>query len=148
MSKPFDLVVIGGGPAGSAAAITAARGGARVVQLEKGMLPRQRVCGEFVSPESLQLISFLLRDHELLAGSQNIPITRLFVDDEVLILPVAPAGASITRYDLDEALWQAAIASGVECRQQAQVRRIIPGPTFRVETADESFEAKAVMNAA
>jgi flavin-dependent dehydrogenase len=147
MSKPFDLVVIGGGPAGSAAAITAARGGARVVQLEKGMLPRQRVCGEFVSPESLQLISFLLRDHELLAGSQNIPITRLFVDDEVLTLPIAPAGASITRFDLDAALWQASKGSGVDCRQQVQVQTIESGSSFRVETTNGSFEAKAVMNA-
>src|SRR3954464_2836651 len=147
MSKTFDLVVIGGGPAGSAAAITAARGGARVLQFEKGTLPRQRVCGEFVSPESLELISALLGDHELLAGSQQIPITRIFVDDEVLTLPVAPAGASITRHDLDDALWQAAIASGVDCRQQVQVRAIAPGVTFRVETADESFETKAVMNA-
>src|SRR4051794_14967155 len=147
MSKTFDLVVIGGGPAGSAAAITAARGGASVLQLEKGALPRQRVCGEFVSPESLQLISFLLGNHDLLAGSQQIPITRIFVDDEVLTLPVAPAGASITRYDLDEALWQASIASGVECRQQVQVRGINPGSKFRVETKDEFFEAKAVMNA-
>src|SRR3982751_2105725 len=147
MSKTFDLVVIGGGPAGSAAAITAARGGASVLQLEKGALPRQRVCGEFVSPESLELISFLLGNHDLLAGSQQIPITRIFVDDEVLTLPVAPAGASITRYDLDEALWQASIASGVECRQQVQVRGIKAGPRFRVETEDESFEAKAVMNA-
>ena len=147
MSNRFDLVVIGGGPAGSAAAIIAARGGASVLQLEKGTLPRQRVCGEFVSPESLELISFLLGDHELLAGSQQIPITRIFVDDEVLTLPVAPAGASITRYDLDDALWQASIASGVDCRQQTQVRAIRSGATFRVETTDDSFEAKAVMNA-
>ena len=148
MSKTFDLVVIGGGPAGSAAAITAARGGATVLQLEKGTLPRQRVCGEFVSPESLELISVLLGDHELLAGSQNIPVTTIFVDDEVLTLPIAPAGASITRFDLDAALWQASKESGVDCRQQVQVRAIDSGSSFRVETTNGPFEAKAVMNAA
>ena len=34
-----------------------------------------------------------------------------------------------------------------DCRQQVQVRAIAPGVTFRVETADDSFETKAVMNA-
>jgi electron transfer flavoprotein-quinone oxidoreductase len=38
----FDLVVIGGGPAGTSAAITAARGGARVLLLERGKCPRNR----------------------------------------------------------------------------------------------------------
>ena len=147
MNKHFDLVVIGGGPAGSAAAITAARSGARVLQLERGVLPRQRVCGEFVSSESLQVLSDLIGEHELLGDSQRISVNRIFVDDEVLTLPISPAAASITRYDLDAALWQAAVASGVECRQQVQVRAVKRGAAFVVETADQTFESTAVINA-
>src|SRR5437870_3338327 len=48
-SSMFDLIVVGGGPAGSAAAITAVRGGARVLVLERGRFPRHKVCGEFES---------------------------------------------------------------------------------------------------
>ena len=48
----FDLIVIGGGPAGCAASIIAARSGATVLQLERGRFPRHKVCGEFVSAES------------------------------------------------------------------------------------------------
>lgn len=147
MNKRFDLIVIGGGPAGSAAAITAARSGARVLQLERGVLPRQRVCGEFVSSESLQVLSGLIGNHQLLGDSRRIPTNRIFVDDEVLTLPIAPAAASITRFDLDAALWQASGESGVDCRQQVQVRATRRDNEFRIETADEIFPASAVINA-
>jgi len=56
----WDLVVIGGGPAGASAAMTAARAGIQVLLLEKGNFPRHKVCGEFVSGESLQLLESLL----------------------------------------------------------------------------------------
>ncbi|NEX47861.1 geranylgeranyl reductase family protein [Rhodobacter sp. ETT8] len=46
MPQPgFDVLVIGAGPAGSAAAITAARGGLRVALLDKAAFPREKLCG-------------------------------------------------------------------------------------------------------
>ena len=65
----FDLAIIGGGPAGTSAAITSARAGARVLLLERGRLPRQRVCGEFVSSESIGLLGDLLNTSELRSRS-------------------------------------------------------------------------------
>ena len=66
-----DLIVIGGGPAGTSAAITCARSGAHVLLLERGRFPRQKVCGEFVSAESLALLDDLLapQDKRLLTVS-------------------------------------------------------------------------------
>ena len=43
--------ILGGGPAGSAAALAALRQGAPVRVIEKSRLPRHKVCGEFFSPE-------------------------------------------------------------------------------------------------
>jgi flavin-dependent dehydrogenase len=51
-----DLIVAGGGPAGTAAAITAVRLGARVLLLERGRFPRYKVCGEFVSGEAFNVL--------------------------------------------------------------------------------------------
>ena len=70
----YDLIVIGAGPGGCATAITAASSGAKVLLLERGRFPRHKVCGEFVSAESLQLLERLLKteDHKLISSAPRI----------------------------------------------------------------------------
>jgi geranylgeranyl reductase family protein len=45
----FDAIVVGGGPAGSAAAITLARGGLKTALLDKAAFPRHKLCGGLIS---------------------------------------------------------------------------------------------------
>ena len=47
----FDVIIVGGGPAGSSAAIHSAARGARVLLAEQKRFPREKLCGEFISPE-------------------------------------------------------------------------------------------------
>jgi flavin-dependent dehydrogenase len=107
----YDLIVMGAGPAGSSAAITAAQAGAKVLLLEKGRFPKHKVCGEFVSAESLDLLAKLLVvDHlPLLQEAIRIPQSQLFLDGRILRAEINPAAASITRFDLDFALWRSAV---------------------------------------
>ncbi|HEX8746035.1 MAG TPA: FAD-dependent oxidoreductase, partial [Pyrinomonadaceae bacterium] len=49
----YDVVVAGAGPAGSSAAIHLSRLGARVLLVEQKRFPREKLCGEFISPECL-----------------------------------------------------------------------------------------------
>ena len=145
----YDLIIIGGGPAGTAAAITGARGGARVLLLERGILPRHKVCGEFVSAESLELLGTLLASthSSLLHDAVRISSSRVFLDGRVLRTPIRPAAASIARLDLDFALWESAVRAGVDARQQTVVQSVTgPGP-FRVATSDGDVEGTAVINA-
>jgi flavin-dependent dehydrogenase len=145
----YDLVVIGGGPAGSAAAITAARVGFKVLLLERGRFPRQKVCGEFVSAESLQLLGSLLSHSDicLLDEAVRISRTRIFADRRILQGPVDPPAASIARIELDPALWRAAAASGVEGREQTTVNKVTGDGPFAVSTTCGDFEARTVINA-
>jgi menaquinone-9 beta-reductase len=145
----YDLIVIGGGPAGCAASITAARSGAKVLQLERGRFPRHKVCGEFVSPESLALLSRLLREQDaaLVTGTLRLGRVRVFMDGVQLCGKVNPPAASITRFDLDSALWQSAIASGVDARQNSAVRLVTSHATFCVNTDQETFDTRAIINA-
>jgi menaquinone-9 beta-reductase len=147
----YDLIVIGGGPAGCAAAITAARARRRVLLLERGRYPRQKVCGEFVSAESLGLLRSLFADSaeslNLLERAPRIDGGRLFVDSTVLQAPVHPAAASISRYVLDENLWHAALQTGVDARQQQTVVALSGTGPFVVGTSAESFESRSVINA-
>jgi flavin-dependent dehydrogenase len=144
----YDLTIIGGGPAGTSAAITAARSGARVLLLEKGRLPRHKVCGEFVSSESLGLLRTLLDSQHgaLLVHALRIPQARVYVDGRVLTTAVAPPAASIARLDLDAALWELAEQSGAEVRPQTAALSISGAGPFRVATAAAEFESKAVLN--
>lgn len=145
----FDLAVIGGGPAGSCAAISAARAGARVLLLERGRLPRQRVCGEFVSAESLTLLAGLLASSAptLLIGTLRIPQARLFFDGHSVPAQIDPPAASIARFDLDLALWQAAQQAGVSTRLETTIESVTGNGPFTLRTQAEEFHARAVVNA-
>ncbi len=48
----FDVVVVGGGPAGSAAAFSAAKGGLRVCLIDKSRFPREKLCGGLITQRS------------------------------------------------------------------------------------------------
>jgi len=144
----YDLIVIGGGPAGSAAAITAVRSGARVLLLERGRFPRHKVCGEFVSAESLSLLASLLDEARagLLSNAVRIHRARLIADDRELHVPVDPPAASIARCELDDALWQSAQQSGVETRQQVTVQTVRGTGPFVVTSTSGEYEARSVIN--
>jgi menaquinone-9 beta-reductase len=53
----FDVVVVGGGPAGSAAAWRAASSGAKTLCLDKATFPRNKACGDGISPRAVRHIS-------------------------------------------------------------------------------------------
>jgi len=145
----YDLIVAGGGLAGTASAITAARLGARVLLLERGRFPRHKVCGEFVSGEAFALLANLLGPDQqaLLALAPRTTEARLFVDGAVVRFPIVPA-ASIPRYELDAALWRAAEAAGVDCRQAVTVECIARcGDMFEVSTTAGSYVARSAIDA-
>jgi flavin-dependent dehydrogenase len=144
----YDLIVIGGGPAGSATAIAAARSGANVLLLERGRYPRQKVCGEFVSPEAVALLSALLLpdDGRLLVGSApKIESMRLFIDGQTISAPVSPSAISISRFELDAALWRACEAVGVNARQDSPVDRVRDANT--VVVSGSTVTARALVDA-
>ena len=55
----FDVIVVGGGPVGSAAATYAAMQGDRVLLLEKDSYPRDKTCGDAVGGKSLKHVEAL-----------------------------------------------------------------------------------------
>ena len=57
-----DLLIIGGGPAGAAAAIVAARAGVRVTLFEKGPHGRDKVCGDGLTPRAVAALEELKID--------------------------------------------------------------------------------------
>ncbi|HEX7289168.1 MAG TPA: NAD(P)/FAD-dependent oxidoreductase [Candidatus Angelobacter sp.] len=147
----YDLIVAGAGPAGCSCAIVAARAGARVLLLEKDKLPRHKVCGEFVSPESLELLRSLLGQgsfsSQLFASRPAIGAARIFLDGKCATIKVAPPARSIPRFDLDAALLDSARRYGVLVRELTTVRQVQHhAGRFQVITAESAFTSQAAVN--
>ncbi len=152
----FDVVVVGAGVAGCAAAIALRRAGLRVTLLERGAGPQARFCGEFVSGEAWNSLTRLGVATTLDALSPN-PIHRLELHPSAgapLCLPLAAGGFGLTRQMLDAALLGRAIADGAAFFPRMQVNAVSgsPGQGFRVSALADGdrpqvFTARAVIGA-
>jgi flavin-dependent dehydrogenase len=145
----FDVIVAGGGPGGCATAIAAARAGLRVLLLERGQFPRHKVCGEFVSAESLRLLSTLLADEgpELLQRSVAIQSAESFIDGRSFVARLCPPARSITRHAMDEALWHAAQQAGVTALEKTAVHDVAVNGKFDVSTSRGILTGRSFINA-
>ncbi len=145
MEMTYDVAVVGAGPAGCAAAIIAARAGKRTILFERGSYPRHKVCGEFVSPEAHHLLADLLESTSpLLTEAQRITHARLFDNVRCVQFDLDSPAWSITRHDLDFALWQAAQDAGVECLPSTAVDKI---SAAGLSANGEQLTATRVINA-
>jgi len=146
LEADYDVIVAGAGPAGSAAAITAARSGARVLLLDRDHFPRHKVCGEFVSGEALSLLRGLLEGQQFEALPE-IKSARIYVGKKAGSVRVYPAARSIPRFELDSALVDAARKAGVVVRESSAVRQVLPGKLFTITMEETTLKARAVVNA-
>jgi flavin-dependent dehydrogenase len=116
-----DLAIIGGGPAGAAAALEARLGGLEVTIWEKERFPRDKVCGEFISNESIPFLESQIPE----AMARAARMTRAeFVSRRggVRWFPLPEPARGLSRRALDEALWRAAIRAGAKGREGAASR--------------------------
>ena len=114
-----DLLVIGGGPAGAAAAIRGVRAGLRVTVFEKGPHGRDKVCGDGLTPRAVAALNELDID---LSSSHRIDGLRMIAGKKTreLAWPVTARfpnhGAVWPRQRFDTFLIDVAIAEGAEVR--------------------------------
>ena len=123
-------LILGGGPAGSAAAIALAKGGVRATILERTREPGDAICGGFLSWQTLAALERL----GIAADDLNPNATtrlRLFAGTHVAEarLPAPARGVSRTR--LDEVMRTRAVASGAGVERGVTVRTL-SGTTARL----------------
>lgn len=134
-----EVIVIGGGLAGCAAAIELARAGVAVRLLERTTGPQHKVCGEFLSAEALGYLASLGIDVRELGA---VPIEKVSLAGATQRLPFR--AMSLTRCRLDEALLAAAAEVGVDVQRGAQVQALErEGHGWRVDFAQAATEGPA-----
>jgi geranylgeranyl reductase family protein len=128
----YDVIVVGAGPGGSAAAIILAQMGWKVLLLDKARFPRDKVCGDFISPRS----QFIL---EMLGCKQALEQTRpnrihkaaLYLDGKQITTGEIPRVETLNNYGyvsprliLDNIIFQRAREVGAETIEECEVKNI------------------------
>ena len=115
-----DVVVIGAGPGGSAAAHALSRSGLDVLLLDRADFPRDKTCGDGLTPRALRALDRMGVLHEVAAKGCR-------VDSYQVVAPsgrstAAPqAGLVVPRVQLDEILLRHAVQSGAQFRPRVVV---------------------------
>ena len=147
--KRYDMIVIGAGPAGAAAATVAARSGLSVAMFEKRAYGRDKVCGDGLTPRAvgaLEQLGIPLDDAHRIDGLRMIAGKKV----RELAWPDTSRfpsyGAVWPRRRLDAALVDAASESGAEIIWEAEALPRLEGDrVVGVTTGDKSFDSDMVV---
>lgn len=148
-TKPqYDCAIIGGGVAGLGLAILLAQENRKVILFEKENYPFHKVCGEYISNESVKFIGKLGLD----LTAYDLPqIDSLFLSSVSGISVkrnLSIGGVGFSRYELDNLLYQKTLQFGVEVKTKTKVQSVqFEDDIFRLSFDNNEITAKTVCGA-
>src|SRR5438270_7295216 len=151
--EPFDVVIVGGGPAGSVCAAFCARAGLHTLVLEREKFPREKVCGDCLNPSCWPVLERL----SLAQRVRDLPHSKL---DSVEFIAIGgrnvivdlPSGddceLSVKRSLFDALLLKHARELGAHGREETTVTALAPDENWKIKTAGgENFSARILIGA-
>ncbi len=144
-----DVIVVGAGPAGAATAILLAEQGFRVLVLDRARFPRPKMCGEYLSPETLRILDRLdvLKAVDM-AGATPLAGMRITAPNGTVVTgtyraigawrPYRDHALALGRDVLDAILVDRVRALGVDVRERTRVTDVLVegGRVIGVEAMD------------
>ena len=157
--EDYDVIIAGGGPAGSSAAIHLAQSGIRVLLVEQKEFPRAKLCGEFISPECFDHFKKLGVADEMLACNPAKLTETVFYSRRGHRVSV-PSGwfatrsaLGLSRAEMDNNLLRRAATVGADILQNAIVTDVIDrgdrisGVRIRTYNDERTYHAKLIIDA-
>ena len=155
MAETYDLLIVGAGPAGAAAAYWAAKRGLEVLAVDKQHFPRDKTCGDGLTPRAVKELSDMGLDGAF-AGWHRHKGLRVRAHGAVLELPwpshpVYPDyGFVVRRRDLDGLVAERARSAGAVVRHGVEAVKPLwrgdgklAGAVLRDKTTGETEQVKA-----
>ncbi|WP_211748284.1 FAD-dependent oxidoreductase [Paenibacillus sp. Marseille-Q4541] len=155
MEAQVDVVIMGAGIGGSSAAIQLAEKGHHVLLLDRQEFPRHKTCGEFMSPETKEMLKFIGVD-PLQLGIKPATMNRARIvlqNGKEMEARLPGQALGISRYDLDLMLHAKAQESGVDIKTKVMITNIeqLEDQSYVIETKQGqslvTYRAKAVIGA-
>src|SRR5215469_13244766 len=131
MHEIFDVVIIGAGPSGSTAAYYLAKEGLHVLLLDKFNFPRDKTCGDGLTPRALQILEDMgLLDTLLKVGYRSHKLELISTKGDIASAPL-PKNENLCDYllvvprlILDNIILERALTSGASFQAPVHVKEI------------------------
>ncbi|WBL20501.1 NAD(P)/FAD-dependent oxidoreductase [Citricoccus sp. NR2] len=133
-----QVLIAGGGPAGATAAWHLAQAGVDVIVLEKTAFPREKVCGDGLTPQAVREMDLMGLDHPESEGWRHMRGLRLVAHGRAVEVPwpetaTWPNYSLVrTRHDFDHLLAEHAVAAGARLLQRHSVTEALTSPAGTV----------------
>ncbi len=145
-TKPYHVIVVGGGPAGTSAAYQLAKEGLHVALLEKEDIPRYKPCGGVIAPHVERLLNFSIEP----VIERKITYVRVTVDlqDPFLTNSSVPFAYLAMRDTFDAFLVDKALEAGAELYASHPVEHISKSnDEYIVASPEAKFKARYIVAA-
>jgi len=145
-----DVIVVGAGPAGAAAAYYMAKDGLKVIVLEQAIFPRDKVCGDFVSPGSLgELTKMGIATLEAFQETHTVDYATIYLSGKPLVAGTFPLVEDMPRYSrviprrvLDSLILQAARKAGATVLEGTRLVNFVVQKDWVTVVAAQKEETK------